>query len=351
MADLATLPHLLIAGRTGTGKSVCLNSLILSILMSRTPDQAKFLMIDPKRVEMAQYKEVPHLMYPVVTNVKKAEALLEWAVDKMEERYALLEQIGKRDIASFNLLDPARRQKLAPDDPKAGVAMPYIVIVVDEMADLVMQTDRKVENYIVLLAQKARAVGMHLVLATQKPIVDVISPLIKSNMPARICFQVTNRTDSRVVLDEGGAEKLLGKGDMLYSASPGDFMRAQGTFLSDKEVGRVTAFLSKQSKPQFDAELMRMPTPGNGDPAEDPAKKDDLYVRAVDLVVTSGRGGSTSMLQSKMGIGYGRAARLIDFMASAGVVGPYNGSQAREVLLEPDQWEQLKKQRYGSSAA
>ncbi len=348
-ADLATLPHLLIAGRTGTGKSVCLNSLILSILMTRTPDQAKFLMIDPKRVEMTQYKEVPHLMHPVVTDVKKAEALLEWAVDEMEERYALLEQLRVRDIGSFNRMDAGKRKKLAPEDPSAERAMPYIVIVVDEMADLVMQTDGKVEHYIVLLAQKARAVGIHLVLATQKPIVDVISGLIKANMPARICFQVTNRSDSRVVLDEGGAEKLLGKGDMLYCSNPGDFARAQGTFLSDEEVERVTNFLSQQMKPQFEAELLRLPAAGS-DSKEDFQKAEPMYVTAVDLVVSEQRG-STSMLQSKLSIGYGKAARLIDFMTRDGIIGPHKGSQAREVLLAPEDWQRLRKQRYGANAA
>ena len=240
VVDLAKMPHLLIAGRTGTGKSVCLNALILSILMSRTPDQVKMLMIDPKMVELSPYKRVPHLMHPVITDMKKAEAVLAWAVDKMEERYDLLARCGVRHLDSYNELGRDKILERLSIDPSSEEAtqipekMPYIVIIADEMADMMMTSGKDVEGHIIRLAQKSRAVGIHLVLATQKPTVDVITGLIKSNLPARIAFQVASRVDSRVVLDEMGADRLLGNGDMLY-LMPGTskITRAQGTYVSD----------------------------------------------------------------------------------------------------------------------
>jgi DNA segregation ATPase FtsK/SpoIIIE, S-DNA-T family len=346
VVDMAKMPHLLIAGRTGTGKSVCLNTLILSILMSRTPDQVQMLMIDPKMVELSPYMRIPHLMHPVITDMKKAEAVLGWAVDKMEERYDLLARVGVRHLDSYNKLGKStvlERLGLDPDSEEAaGVpeTMPYIVIIADEMADMIMTSGKDVEGYIIRLAQKSRAVGIHLVLATQKPTVDVITGLIKSNLPARISFQVSSRVDSRVVLDELGADKLLGNGDMLYLA-PGtsNLTRAQGTFVSDEEVMNVIEFYRDQP-PRYSAEIAevtRAAKAGGKAAAAEPRDRDDLYDQAVEIVIREGRG-SVSLLQRALGVGYGRGARMIDWMAEDGVVGTYNGSQAREVLMSLEEW-------------
>lgn len=346
--DLTTLPHLLIAGRTGTGKSVCLNSIIVSILMSRGPDEVRMLMIDPKMVELSGYQKLPHLMHPVVTDMRKAEAILAWAVDKMEERYQLLSRAGVRHLSVYNQLgDDELYDRIRPgnDDEWRQIPrhLPYIVIVADELADLMMTAGKDVEQHIIRLAQKSRAVGIHLILATQKPTVDVITGLIKSNLPARIAFQVASRTDSRVVLDEMGAEKLLGNGDMLF-LSPGTstMLRGQGTFLSDDEITRVVDFVGVDS-PQFAGELMQLKTKDELEAAGGGnfQSRDDLYEAAADIVIRERRG-SCSLLQRALGIGYGRAARLIDFMAEDGIVGQYNGAQAREVLLSLEEWESRK---------
>ncbi|QDU49683.1 DNA translocase FtsK [Gimesia panareensis] len=348
-ADLAKLPHLLIAGRTGTGKSVCLNTLILSLLMTRTPNEVKMLMIDPKMVELSGYKRIPHLMHPVITDMKKAEAVLAWAVDKMEERYDLLARCGSRNIESFNKLGKEKVLELAGIDPDSEEArsmpekMPSIVIVADEIADMMMTSGKDVEAHIIRLAQKSRAVGIHLVLATQKPTVDVITGLIKSNLPARVSFQVASRGDSRVVLDENGADALLGNGDMLYLA-PGTskLTRAQGAYVSDEEIERVIDFFSDM-EPEYSPELAQITASnakknGSGDSDR---KEDSLYNEAVEVVIREGRG-SVSLLQRALGVGYGRGARLIDYMAEDGIVGEYNGSQAREVLYTIDEWEAMK---------
>ncbi len=353
--DLASLPHLLIAGRTGTGKSVCLNSIICSILMTRRPDEVRLLMIDPKMVELSGYARLPHLMHPVVTDMRKAEAILAWAVDKMEERYALLARVGVRHLVNYNQLGREELiERLAPESPEEAELipdhLPFIVIVADEIADLMMTSGKEVEQHIIRLAQKSRAVGIHLILATQKPTVDVITGLIKSNLPARISFQVASRTDSRVVLDEMGADKLLGNGDMLF-LWPGTSMllRGQGTYLSDDEINRVVAHCSTGEQ-HFVNELVNLKVRDNaeGDEAKPIAmkKRDELYEAAVEIVIREGRG-SCSLLQRAMGIGYGRAARLIDFMAEDGIVGQYNGSQARDVIITMADWERL---RGGSSA-
>ncbi len=346
--DLTKMPHLLIAGRTGTGKSVCLNTLILSILMSRSPADVKMLMIDPKMVELSPYKRVPHLMHPVITDMKKAEAILAWAVDKMEERYDLLARCGVRHLDSYNKLgkeEALSRLGIDPESEEADVVpekMPYIVIIADEMADMMMTSGKDVEGHIIRLAQKSRAVGIHLVLATQKPTVDVITGLIKSNLPARISFQVASKTDSRVVLDEMGAERLLGNGDMLYLA-PGTskVTRGQGTFVSDDEVNGIIEFFGDQ-EPQYSQELAQISTSSSSAAGgiEAMRKRDELYEAAIEVVIREGRG-SVSLLQRALGIGYGRGARLIDYMAEDGIVGDYNGSQAREVLYTPEQWEAI----------
>jgi S-DNA-T family DNA segregation ATPase FtsK/SpoIIIE len=344
VVDLSTLPHLLIAGRTGTGKSVCLNTIIVSMLMSRRPDEVRMLMIDPKMVELSPYKTLPHLMHPVVTDMRKAEAILAWAVDKMEERYSLLARAGVRHISGYNQLGEeeliARLQPESEEErQQIPTNLPYIVIVADEMADLMMTAAKEVETHIIRLAQKSRAVGIHLVLATQKPTVDVITGLIKSNLPARIAFQVASRTDSRVVLDEMGADKLLGNGDLLF-LWPGTstLMRGQGTYVSDDEINRIVDFVGT-NEPQFVKELVQLKpsAPSAGEPGS-PRHRDDLYDAAVEIVIREGRG-SVSLLQRSLGIGYGRAARLIDYMAEDGIVGTYNGSQAREVLVTLEQWQ------------
>jgi DNA segregation ATPase FtsK/SpoIIIE, S-DNA-T family len=348
--DLTTLPHLLIAGRTGTGKSVCLNSIILSILMSRGPDEVRMLMIDPKMVELSGYRKLPHLMHPVVTDMRKAEAILAWAVEKMEERYLLLSRAGVRHLSVYNQLgEEELRERIQPEDEEQWRQiprqLPYIVIVADELADLMMTSGKDVEQHIIRLAQKSRAVGIHLILATQKPTVDVITGLIKSNLPARIAFQVASRVDSRVVLDEMGADKLLGNGDMLFLL-PGTstLLRGQGTYLSDDEITRVVDFVGTD-EPQFAGELMQLKTKEETEAATSGGgfkNRDELYETAVDIVIRERRG-SVSLLQRALGIGYGRGARLIDFMAEDGIVGEYNGSQAREVLLSLEEWEAMSR--------
>jgi S-DNA-T family DNA segregation ATPase FtsK/SpoIIIE len=346
VVDMASMPHLLIAGRTGTGKSVCLNSIIVSMLMTRRPDEVRMLMIDPKMVELTPYKSLPHLMHPVVTDMKKAEAILAWAVEKMEQRYALLAKVGVRHLTQYNALGREtilERMKPESDEEAAAIptTMPFIVMIADEIADMMMTAGKEIEAHIIRLAQKSRAVGIHLILATQKPTVDVITGLIKSNLPARIAFQVASRTDSRVVLDEMGAERLLGNGDMLF-LSPGtsQILRGQGTYLSDDEIGRVMGAIGT-SEPQYAAELVNL-KPAGADDADkaggpSPKDKDELYDAAVEVVIREGRG-SVSLLQRALGVGYGRGARLIDFMAEDGVVGQYAGSQAREVLITLEEW-------------
>lgn len=347
--DLADMPHLLIAGRTGTGKSVCLNAMILSILMTKRPDEVKLILIDPKMVELSQFKKIPHLMHPVVTDMKKAESLLAWACDKMDERYGYLARAGVRNIQTYNQLGAEEiYARLRPEDDeemaRIPTYMPYIVIIADEMADLMMTAAKEVESHIVRLAQKARAVGMHLIVATQKPTVDVITGLIKGNLPARIAFQVASRGDSRVVLDEMGADKLLGNGDMLF-LFPGTshIVRAQGTYVSDAEVNRVCQYL-EQFPAEYSRELVQMQvsgSPGGKDRGAALKERDELYEPAIEIIIREGRG-SCSLLQRALGIGYGRAARLIDFMAEDGIVGEFKSGSAREVLYSWDEWEALK---------
>ena len=351
VADLAALPHLLIAGRTGTGKSVCLNAIISSILMTRRPDEVRMLMIDPKMVELSGYARLPHLMHPVVTDMRKAEAILAWACEKMDERYTLLAKAGVRHVTSYNQLgEEELLERLDPesDEERAKIpsTLPFIVIVADEIADLMMTAGKDVERHIIRLAQKSRAVGIHLILATQKPTVDVITGLIKSNLPARISFQVASKTDSRVVLDAQGADKLLGMGDMLF-LWPGtsNLLRGQGTYLSDEEIDSITDTVSTGEQ-NFVNELVNLKIKSEDEAEGESAPKelqnrDALYEQAISVVVQEQRG-SCSLLQRSLEIGYGRAARLIDFMAKDGYVGPYNGSKAREVLLSEAQWHNIQ---------
>ncbi len=347
--DLVDMPHLLIAGRTGTGKSVCLNAMILSILMCKRPDEIKMILIDPKMVELSQFKRIPHLMHPVVTDMKKAESILAWACEKMDERYTFLARAGVRNIQAYNQLGAEEiYERLRPEDEeeqkRIPTFMPYVVIIADEMADLMMTAAKEVEQHIVRLAQKARAAGIHLILATQRPTVDVITGLIKANMPARIGFQVTSRNDSRVVLDEIGADRLLGNGDMLFLI-PGTshIIRAQGTYVSDNEVVKVCQYLERYPQ-EFSRELIQLQVGGGLGGKEKGAglkERDDLYEPAIEVVIREGRG-SCSLLQRALGIGYGRAARLIDFMAEDGIVGEYKSGSAREVLYSWEEWEALK---------
>ncbi|MBP3959254.1 DNA translocase FtsK [Gemmata sp. G18] len=350
--DLATMPHLLIAGSTGTGKSVCLNTIIVSLLLTRRPDECRMILIDPKKVELSDYAQIPHLMTPVVKEDKKADAILAWAVDKMEERYEWLHRARVRNIASYNELpfeEIARRVNPDSEDELRAIPrkMPYIVIVIDEVGDLMMKMKKEIEGNIILLAQKSRAAGIHLILATQKPTVDVVTGLIKSNMPARICFRVTNRSDSAVVLDEKGGERLLGKGDMLFLQT-GVLTRAQGAFVEDQEIERVVGAIATDT-PSYDNELLNLKTReqveaanSGGEVGEKLRERDPVYEQAVEIVIREQRG-STSLLQRALGIGYGKASRLIDYMAEDGIVGGFNGSNARQVLILPDEWEARKR--------
>ncbi len=343
VADLAKLPHLLIAGRTGTGKSVCLNSIIMSILMTRSPEEVKLIMIDPKMVELSPYKTVPHLMHPVVVDMQKAEAILEWAVEKMEQRYQLFAAVGARKLSEFNAMPEAtKRKRLQPRDEEEWAAFPKtmssVVIIADEMADMIMTSGKDVERHIVRLAQKSRAVGIHLVLATQKPTVDVVTGLIKSNLPARIAFGVASRTDSQVVLDAKGAEQLLGNGDMLFLL-PGtsQLVRGQGAFVSDKEIDAVIESISVD-EPEYEFVVPDQNAPEDEERGE--IEYDSYYVAAVDAVIAEGSA-STSFLQRKFSIGYGRAARLIDTMTAEGIISPKNPakpSRPRDILITMEQW-------------
>jgi DNA segregation ATPase FtsK/SpoIIIE, S-DNA-T family len=347
--DLHDMPHLLIAGRTGTGKSVCLNTIIISLLLTRRPDECRMILIDPKKVELSDYAHIPHLMTPVVKDEKKADAILAWAVDKMEERYEWLHRARVRKITAYNELpfDEIVR-RINPDSEEERKAiprqMPYIMILIDEVGDLMMKMKKEIEGNIILLAQKSRAAGIHLILATQKPTVDVITGLIKSNLPARICFQVTNRSDSGVVLDEKGAERLLGMGDMLFLQN-GTLTRAQGAYVDDKEIERVVDAVATDT-PNYDTELLNLKARDQQDDGSDSTgeklrDRDPIYEQAVEIVIREQRG-STSLLQRALGIGYGKASRLIDYMAEDGIVGGFNGSNARQVLISPEEWQGRK---------
>jgi S-DNA-T family DNA segregation ATPase FtsK/SpoIIIE len=345
VSDLASMPHLLIAGATGAGKSVCINSIIASILLKNTPDQVRLVLIDPKMVELSGFEDIPHLLSPVVTDMKKAPSVLEWAVKKMDQRYDLLASVGVRHIKQFNELGEERiksrllnRGALLEDVP---YHLPYIVLVVDEYADLMMVASKDVEKSITRLAQKSRAVGIHVILATQRPSVDVITGLIKSNMTTRIGFRVSSKVDSRTILDRNGAEKLVGMGDMLF-LPPGksDLIRSQGSFLSDDELSGIVEFIKAQDNPTFEPELEDIEDLDGG--GEDFANRDKLYDQAVRIVLQEGRG-SVSLLQRKLEIGYTRAARLMDFMAKDGIVGGYKGSKAREVQMTLEEWEEIRR--------
>jgi len=329
ITDLGDMPHLLIAGATGSGKTVCVNSIITSMLFQATPDEVKFLMVDPKMVELAIFNDIPHLLCPVVTEHKKVSGALEWVVSEMENRYKLFAKIGARNIDLYN-------QKIGNREPKKEgeeefAKLPYIVVIIDELADLMAIAQREIENAIQRLAQLSRAVGIHIILATQRPSVDVITGVIKANFPARISFKVASKVDSRTVLDINGADKLLGKGDMLFiepgAAKP---VRAQGSLVTDAEIERVVKFIKTQRAPQYDEVILSEQTRNM---TMKKFEKDEIYDEAVRVILET-RQASVSILQRRLGLGYTRAARIIDMMEQEGIVGAYQGSKPREILVE-----------------
>lgn len=325
VADLDKMPHLLVAGQTGSGKSVMINAILTSLLYRNSPSDLKLILVDPKQVELKPYDDIPHLLTPVITEPEKCISALKWAVAEMERRYKALSEVSKRNIAEYNLI-------------KKGEGMPYIVIVIDELADLMMMAARDVEALIVRIAQKARAVGIHLVLATQRPSVDVITGLIKANVPARIAFTTASQVDSRTIIDQVGSEKLLGQGDMLLlTADMPKPKRVQGAFLSDEETVKVTDFIRMQRPPQYDEEIISQPVQlnGKGGIVADygAADADDDMLKDAIRCVIEGHKASTSLLQRRLRIGYGRAARLIETMEEQGIVGPADGARPREVLV------------------
>jgi len=319
VADLDEMPHLLIAGTTGSGKTVCVNSLILSLLFKNSPNDLKFVMIDPKMVELRPFSEIPHMLCPVVTDAKKASVALNWVVNEMEERYQLLAKAGARNIESYN----EKQEKI-----------PYIIVVIDEFADLMTVAADQIENAVTRLAQLSRAVGIHLILATQRPSVNVITGVIKANLPARISFKVASKVDSRTVLDSNGADKLLGKGDCLFMR-PGEskLIRIQCTLVSDEEIGRVIDFIKKQAEPVYDEGILKE----QHQSASGIEEKDDIYDEAVRIIMESNQA-SVSILQRRLRLGYTRAARIIDSMEQEGLVGPFEGSRPRRILVDREQW-------------
>jgi len=352
IADLIRMPHLLIAGTTGSGKSVSLNAMICSILFKAEPEEVKFLMIDPKRLELSGYEGIPHLLHPVVVDPKQASLVLRWAVEEMERRYRIIGSVGVKSIETYNLLRGARpavtgrpaadvglADKNAPDgqsvppaaDPPLPDKLPYIVIIIDELADLMMVAQRNVEESLARIAQMARAAGIHLILATQRPSVDVITGVIKANFPTRISFKVSSKVDSRTILDQLGAEKLLGAGDMLF-VPPGSSRldRIHGAYVSDREIDRIVDFVKKQGKPAYDESITTFEPEGTGEEKPDD-DFDEKYDQAVELVSDLGQA-SISLVQRYMKIGYNRAARIIERMEAEGIVGPADGAKPRKVL-------------------
>jgi len=343
VTDLATMPHLLIAGSTGTGKSVGLNSMLTSILYRATPDDVRMIMIDPKRLELGMYEEIPHLLSPVVVDPKKAANALRWAVREMEERYKTLAAEGVRNIEQYNRNVRLIIQERGAESEDAPKTLPFIVVVIDELADLMMVASNEVEESICRLAQMARAVGIHLILATQRPSVDVITGLIKANMPSRVSFRVSSKIDSRTILDANGAEQLLGKGDMLFlPPASSRSIRLHGPYISEQESARLASFLRKQGKPTFDNSITAEEE-GKSGPGGLEFEKDELYDEAARIVVSSGQV-SISYLQRKLRVGFSRAARLVDMMEAEGLVSPGAGGKPREVLVDRGYFEEVDAQ-------
>ncbi|MGH9432663.1 MAG: DNA translocase FtsK, partial [Terriglobia bacterium] len=347
VAELAQMPHLLIAGSTGSGKSVAINSMILSVLYKSTPDEVKLILIDPKRLELNLYDGIPHLYTPIVTEPKVAANVLRRATLEMEERLRKLAQHGVRNIEQYNrLFEPDATLNLFDPKDAEEKPLPYLVIVIDELADLMMVEPQNVEESITRLAQMARAVGIHLILATQRPSVDVITGLIKANLPSRISFRVASKVDSRTILDSNGSEALLGRGDMLFMPpASARLVRLHGSLVTEKEINRVVEWWKSQSTPQYNEEFLKpIKDKDRGGDAEDDeeisAELDAVYEDAVRLVVDSGKA-STSLLQRRLRLGYGRAARLLDMMQRDGIISAPDGSRPREVLKRPDWLEEV----------
>jgi S-DNA-T family DNA segregation ATPase FtsK/SpoIIIE len=317
VGDLASMPHLLIAGTTGSGKSVCINTIILSLLYRHSPDRCKFILIDPKMLELSTYEGIPHLLCPVITEAKKAASVLGWVVKEMESRYRLMTKEGVRNIDGYNA--------------KHKLPMPYIVVVVDEMSDLMLVAGKEIENYIQKLSQMARAAGIHIIMATQRPSVDVITGTIKANFPTRISFQVTSKIDSRTILGEQGAEQLLGKGDMLYMSSANRIVRIHAPFVSDSEIEKINNSLRAQAEPDYIDEILNFADEKEIGDSQNQSDKDELYPKALEIIRSEGKA-STSFLQRKLQIGYNRAARIIDMMEADGIVSKANHVGKRDVL-------------------
>jgi len=355
IGNIAKLPHVLIAGTTGSGKSVCTNSLIVSLLYKSTPDEVRFIMVDPKMVELAPYNGIPHLLIPVVTDPKKAAGALQWAVYEMMKRYKLFSERNVKDLAGYNALAAA---------DETLKKLPSVVVVIDELADLMLVAAKEVEESICRVAQMGRAAGMHLVIATQRPSADVITGLMKANIPSRIAFAVASAMESRIILDTAGAEKLVGRGDMLYAPlGEGKPKRVQGCFISSEEIERVVNFVKENGETDYDesvidkinaavAEKEKGNAKGGSNAAPEQNAADDvdeLLPAAIDVVMETGQA-SVSMLQRRLKLGYSRAARIVDEMETRGIVGPFEGSKPRQLLITKEQWQELKmKGAYGAT--
>jgi S-DNA-T family DNA segregation ATPase FtsK/SpoIIIE len=353
-ADIAKMPHVLVAGATGMGKSVCINAILLSILYKARPDEVKFIMIDPKKVEFNGYNGIPHLLVPVVTDVKQAAGTLMWAVEQMEKRYDLMEKFEVKKIDSYN--DKVR------ENPELGEPLPKIIIVIDELNDIMLQVRKPAEDLIMSIAQKARAAGIHLIIGTQRPSVDVITGVIKANIPSRISCKVASYNDSKTILEQAGADKLLNNGDMLYKyAGDTKLRRVQGAYVSDEEVSAIMKFLKSQAKGNvYDEQALeeinraaQKCAKGKGDDFDDEDDdenagigylNDQQFLDAVDLAIKSGKI-STSLIQRKISIGYGKAAKFIDIMEELGIVSGHNGQKPRDVLLTKDEWHEMLARR------
>jgi S-DNA-T family DNA segregation ATPase FtsK/SpoIIIE len=343
VADLTKMPHMLIAGTTGSGKSVCLNSILATLLLTRTPEEVRLILIDPKQVELDAYSGIPHLMCPVVTDMKRASFILNWTVQQMENRLATFRRAKVRNISDYNAIGRKGLQDMLGeryDEIDFPDSYPYVVVVIDELADLMLTHKRDVETSINRIAAKARAAGIHLIVATQRPSTDVVTGLIKANLPVRMSFRVNTNTDSRVILDEAGAEKLLGNGDFLYRPPGADSnKRGQGAFIDTPEVTGICDHLRKHGTPEF-LEVLEQGSLLGGSTVE---VDDEYWDEAVEFVLKSGRG-SASLLQRKFKIGYSRASRLIEDMTEHGVLGEHNGAKPREILITAEQWEEMKNQ-------
>jgi len=357
IGDIAKMPHLLIAGTTGSGKSVCVNSMLISILYNSTPEEVRLIMVDPKMVELGNYNGVPHLLIPVVTDPKKAAGALNWSVGEMERRYKLFADNQVRNLADFNAQMRQKRKaaQFAEDDsPDNYQVLPQIVIVIDELADLMMVAAKDVETSICRIAQKARAAGMHLIVATQRPSADVITGIMKSNIPSRIAFAVASQVESRIILDQTGAEKLIGKGDMLYAPiGGGKPQRIQGCFISSDEIEGVIAQIKESATAEYNEEILEHierqcesddeKGKGKGSASAE-GDEDEMLMEAIDVVMNCGQA-STSMLQRRLKLGYSRAARIVDQMEERGIVGPFDGSKPRQILISKDEWKEMKLRR------